>query len=171
MCLRTDLWPHRKEVQALPIERDRERENPPWSLSGSPVATDRALGLSQGDLQVCPIWATQTELRVREKKGEGFIIFLLFHLQTWIIEIPDSPRVCWVSLTMNVLSDGDNMSVVLPVVAVGQSGFIWTHQQVYVVFCSEQIFPVNPDIAHLIQCICHICQMKICKQFKQQQFK
>ncbi len=46
MCLRTDLWPHRKEVQALPIEREIERERErksPWSF----LVTDGARVLSR----------------------------------------------------------------------------------------------------------------------------
>ncbi len=119
----------------------RERENPPWSLSGSPVATDGSRGLSRGDLQVCPIWLHKQEWGW-EIGGDGLIVFLLFHPQTWIMEIPDSHQTCWLTLTVNVLSVSDNMSVVLPVVAAGQSGFIWTPQQVYVLFSAvSKSFP------------------------------
>ncbi len=136
MCLGTDLWPHRKEVQALPIERERERKSP-WSFSGSPVVTDGARVLSRGDLQVCPIG-----LHKQGRGGDGLIVFLLFHPQTWIMEIPDSHQTCWLTLTVNVLSVSDDMSAVLPVVAAGQSGFISTHQQVYELFSAvSKSFP------------------------------
>ncbi len=135
MCLGTDLWPHRKEVQALPIEREREKI--PLVFFRQPHGDWWCAGAFTGDLQVCPIG-----LHKQGRGGDGLIVFLLFHPQTWIMEIPDSHQTCWLTLTVNVLSVSDDMSAVLPVVAAGQSGFISTHQQVYELFSAvSKSFP------------------------------
>lgn len=109
MCLWIDLWPHRKEVQALPMERNRDREKIP--LGFFPAALWAVGLIVHWDFHRETSRCVLSELHKQgwgwEKKEEGFIVFLLFHLQTWIMEIPDSQRcaewrwrwMCWVMVT------------------------------------------------------------------------
>lgn len=133
-CLRTDLWPHRKEVQAPPMERDRDREKIPLGLF---PAAPWAVGLIlHWDFHRETSRCVRSELHKQgwgeREKGRDLLS------SSYFIYRHES----WKSLTHNdVLSDGDDMSVVLPAVAVGQSGFIWTHQ-VYMLFSAvSKSFP------------------------------
>lgn len=150
MCLGTDLWPHRKEVQALPIERGRKsplvffrQPRGDWWCAGA--YTGRPAGVS--DL------TTQTRMRVRDRRGRTDCLPLISstdmnHGNPW--------------LTPNVLTDVDSECVECKWRHVCRSAccgsrpvrlHLNTSAGLFVVFCSEKLFPVNPDIAHLIQCI------------------